>query len=150
MTTSSRTRHVVLVEDLDDDAFFFQVALDETGVPAEVTHLKDGKAALEFLRSLPMHDHNVDIVFLDLKLPGLNGFELLSWIRQQQFNPPLQVIILSGSDQSNDKVTARQLGIEQYLVKPLRVEKLRELLLNSHSGASTETSSVSSSKAGLA
>src|SRR5438309_1616858 len=130
MTAPARIPHVVLVEDLDDDAFFFQDALEETGVPAEVTHLKDGNEELDFLRSLPIHACNVDLVFLDLKLPGLNGFEILTWIRQQKFNPPFQVVILSGSDLSNDKVTARQLGIDQYLVKPLRVEKLRELLLN--------------------
>jgi DNA-binding response OmpR family regulator len=148
MTTPARPRRVVLVEDLDDDAFFLQVALEETGVPADVTHLKDGTETMDFLRSLPMRNYNVDILFLDLKLPGLNGFEILSWIRQQEFTPPLQVIMLSGSDQSSDKVMARQLGIDQYLVKPLRADKLRELLINSHADTSPEPSTASASKDG--
>ena len=71
---------VLLVEDSDEDVFFFRRAMSKYGEPADVTLVGDGKAAVAFLAD-PEKRKTIDVVFLDLKLPLMNGFEVLKWIR---------------------------------------------------------------------
>lgn len=66
-----------------------------------------------------------DLVFLDLKIPNVSGFELLSWIRERQFVPPLSVAVLSGSEHASDVQRAHALGAAAYYVKPLSMAQLR-------------------------
>jgi CheY-like chemotaxis protein len=67
-------------------------------------------------------------IFLDLKMPVLNGFEVLEWMRTQTFSSSIHVIVLSGSDYPEDKERAARLGATDYLVKPVRVEDLQRYL----------------------
>jgi DNA-binding response OmpR family regulator len=117
---------VLLVEDSDDDAFFFHLALRKTGVNCRVIHLSDGKQAAEYLDALHSGSGvaHPDLVFLDLKLPLLNGFEILEWIRGRTYDPPLRISILSGSDHEADMERARKLGAGDYLVKPISSDQL--------------------------
>jgi CheY-like chemotaxis protein len=121
---------LLLVEDSDDDAFFFKRALDRSGANCSFHHVTDGGQAIDFLEkafhaeeaSLPQ------IMFLDLKMPTLNGFEVLEWMKKQTFFSRIQVIILSGSEFDGDKQRAAQLGAAAYLVKPVRVGDLQRIL----------------------
>ena len=118
---------VLLVEDSEDDAFFFRWTLDKCGFPCDVLHAVDGAAAMEHLsagRSTP-GGRFPDLVFLDLKIPTFNGFEVLAWIREQQFEPPLDVAVLSGSEHATDIQRAHLLGASGYYVKPVSIEQLR-------------------------
>jgi CheY-like chemotaxis protein len=56
------------------------------------------------------------LIFLDLKMPGVNGFEVLKWMRAQSVNIP--VAILTSSPEDIDRERARELGAECYLLKP--------------------------------
>lgn len=58
-------------------------------------------------------------------MPTLTGFEVLAWIRDHPFVPPLDVAVLSGSDHANDVERATALGASNYYVKPLSPEQLR-------------------------
>jgi two-component system response regulator len=64
---------------------------------------------------------------LDLKLPGLSGFEVLTWIRQHPKLNKTQVVVLTGSRKSLDVYRSYELGANSYLVKPVRPEDLRSL-----------------------
>ena len=68
------------------------------------------------------------MIFLDLKMPGRNGFEVLEWLQTQPTLKSLRVVILSGSQEPADIDRARKLGAADYVVKPVAVERLRELL----------------------
>jgi CheY-like chemotaxis protein len=68
------------------------------------------------------------VVFLDLKMPVLNGFEVLEWMATKPFPREMRVIVLSGSDHHEDRSRAAQLGATDYLVKPVRVRDLQKLL----------------------
>jgi CheY-like chemotaxis protein len=118
---------VLLVEDSEDDAFFFRWTLDKCGFPCEVVHAVDGAAAVKHLAAgLPGKGGRLpDLVFLDLKIPTLTGFEVLAWIREQNFTPPLDVAVLSGSEHASDIQRAHLLGATGYYVKPLSIEQLR-------------------------
>ncbi len=116
---------VLLVEDSEDDAFFFRWTLEKCGFPCDVVHAVDGAAAIQHLESAQASGRNPDLVFLDLKIPTFSGFEVLTWIRDRNFNPPLDVAVLSGSEHASDIQRAHTLGASAYYVKPLSVEQLR-------------------------
>jgi len=131
MTESPSTSDVLrlmLVEDLDDDAFFFQLALEKACISATVTQFDNGIKALDYLRANAPQRPPVDVIFLDLKLPGIDGFDILKWIGQQNFIPPLRVVVMSGSSQQVDISQARELGVREYIVKPVQSESLKALL----------------------
>jgi CheY-like chemotaxis protein len=121
---------LLLIEDCEDDVFFFRRALRKACAESDLTHVADGGAAVRFLReTVSSSDRLPDLIYLDLKMPVLNGFEVLDWIRQQPFAASLRVIVLSGSDQEKDRQRAANLGALRYQVKPVNSQLLREDLL---------------------
>lgn len=117
---------VLLVEDSDDDAFFFRWTLDKCGFDCDVIHAGDGAAAIQKLEQTLVHGaRRPDLVFLDLKIPNFSGFEVLGWIQHQHFVPPLDVAVLSGSEHASDIQRAHSLGATAYYVKPVSVEQFR-------------------------
>jgi len=117
------TETLLLVEDNPDDIFLMRRALKKSGLEFPVQIVTDGKQALDYLAG---SDHYADRqhfprpawVFLDLKLPYFNGFEVLEWIRNDAANRDLEVVILTSSPEERDKETAVRLGAKAYLVKP--------------------------------
>lgn len=129
MADSAQIPTVLLVEDSEDDVFFFRHALKKTGVPCALFHAADGAAALRYLEATianpadPAHPWP-DFVFLDLKLPSFSGFEILRWLGEQKLTRPLDVAILSGSEHASDVARAKELGATGYLVKPVATAQL--------------------------
>ena len=117
---------VLLVEDSEDDAFFFRWTLEKCGFPCDVVHAVDGATAIRHLEAVQGGGTAPpDLVFLDLKIPAFTGFEVLAWIRDRHFDPPLDVAVLSGSEHATDIQRAHALGASGYYVKPISVEQLR-------------------------
>jgi CheY-like chemotaxis protein len=121
---------VLLVEDSEDDAYFFRRTLEKSELTCSLVHVVNGLEAVTLLRNaLRSEDQNLPrTIFLDLKMPVLNGFEFLEWMRTQNFFVPIQVAVLSGSEREDDKQRAAQLGATDYLVKPIRVGDLHRVL----------------------
>ena|ERR1043166_2038456 len=130
---ASDLKQVLLVEDSEDDAFFFERTLEKIELPCCLAHAIHGGEAIDYLqvaRNTESPERMMpDVIFLDLKMPVLNGFEVLKWIGEQHFRPALHVAILSGSDQQSDIQMARELGATDYLVKPISVQDLAKRLL---------------------
>lgn len=124
---SDKQLEVLLVEDSPEDVFFFERALKRSGRGNEVklSIVTDGGMAVEFLER---NGYRPDLIFLDLKLPRLSGFDVLRWIRQQDFSPSLRVIVLSGSSHEKDQALASELGAVDYVVKPISPQTLAKLL----------------------
>ncbi len=114
---------ILLVEDSEDDAYFFSRSLKKTGIACDFVHVWDGGEATSYLQE--NHDHPY-LVFVDLKIPMLSGFEVLKWIQSQSFKGCLEIVVLSGSDDPRDIATAREFGVANYLVKPVSVEDLAQ------------------------
>src|SRR5437899_5114656 len=122
--TDTKKSVVLLVEDSDDDAFLFKWTFEKSGLDCCVDHVVNGAAAIEYLKKASTSDPPSAFphtIFLDLKMPVLNGFEVLTWLRTQTFPEPIHVLVLSGSEQQSDKERASDLGADEYLVKPLSV-----------------------------
>src|SRR6185312_12846130 len=120
---------LLLVEDNPDDIFLMRRALKKSGLELPVQIVTDGKQALDYLSGAGHYADRSQFprptwVFLDLKLPYVNGFEVLEWIRSDSANRHLDVIILTSSPEERDKETAESLGAKAYLVKPPTVQSL--------------------------
>ena len=123
---------IFLVEDSEDDAFFFRWTLRKCSVPTNLVHVLDGAAAIQHLQAVFAGTQpRPDIVFLDLKVPSFSGFEVLEWLRQSAAATPLRVVVLSGSEHATDISRAAALGAEAYFVKPITVEQMQARLSQS-------------------
>ena len=114
---------VLLVEDLDDDFFFFRRVLSKLNITLAYVRFKDGFEARSYLET---NSHRPHLIFLDLKLPLVNGFELMEWLRPRQFYHQTQIVILSASEDSKDMEKARSFGVADYVVKPISIESLKK------------------------
>jgi CheY-like chemotaxis protein len=130
MSTDRIGLKILLVDDDDDDRFLFKAVFTRTGISGDIVEKEDGREAIEFFENLLTGAQMEwpDVVFLDLKMPGQNGFEVLQWITRQPSLKPLRIFILSGSNEPADIARGRALGAIDYIVKPMRVERLRDLL----------------------
>lgn len=119
---------VLVVEDNEDDVFFMHRVLRAVAPHASVHYIADGQSALDFLRGTGQYRDRAQplptLVFLDLKLPFVNGLDVLAAIRGDANLKLLRVAILTSSSEQRDREHAEKLGIEAYLVKP----PTRELL----------------------
>lgn len=112
---------ILLVEDNPDDVLFLRRAFDKAGLSAELFVAEDGQRAVDRLSDgSPPPTH----LLLDLKLPKRSGLEVLAWIRSQDRWRSLPVIVLTSSEVKSDADRTRELGIDDFLVKPLRAKDL--------------------------
>ena len=132
MSTDRAPLKVLLVDDSDDDRCFFAWAFKNSGVAGEILETEDGEEVIKLLsqmivaRTAP--SELPETMFLDLKMPGRNGFEVLQWIREQPALKSLKVVVLTGSDAPSDMERARELGAAGYIVKPVTAEKIRGIV----------------------
>jgi len=115
---------ILLVEDNADDELLALRALKKTAVPNEVVVTRDGQEALDYIfgqgkyqgrdiRILPK------VVFLDLKLPKLDGLQVLRTIRQDERTKGLPVVLLTSSDEVQDMKAGYEIGVNSYINKPV-------------------------------
>ncbi len=123
---------ILLVEDSEDDVFVMKWALTKCGIINPLHVVTDGQMALDYLSGVGDYSDRAKfplpfIIFLDLKLPYVLGFEVLAWIKQQPALSSIAVTVLTGSDENRDFDKAYALGARSYLVKPPTPESLRSV-----------------------
>jgi two-component system response regulator len=110
---------ILLVEDSEDDAELTIRAIKGNKIANRIELVRDGVEALAYLESdrpLPR------LVLLDLKLPRMNGLDVLRRIRGNQRTRVLPVVILTSSREEPDIATAYELGVNSYIVKPVEFD----------------------------
>jgi len=117
-------RFVLLVEDSADDVELTLRALSRSDILVEVVVVHDGVEALDFIFGTgPYAGRNLNVmptvVFLDLKLPRVNGFEVLERIRSDERTELLPVVILTSSNEEKDLIRSYELGANSYVCKPV-------------------------------
>jgi two-component system response regulator len=108
-----------VVEDNAADVYLLQKALQKAQVNGVVEHLSDGEAVLKFFfRQDPYHaTPRPDLLILDLHLPKYDGLEVLQRLRERDVLQQVAVIILTTSDNLQDRRAATALHVDQYVVK---------------------------------
>ncbi len=126
-------RTVLYVEDNLDDFALLKRASRKCGTPFALQHAEDGDAAIAYLNGsgdyADREEHPFpDLVLLDLRMPRLDGFEVLEWIRSNPTTRTLPVVVLAGSSFRADIRRALELGANSYAAKPARFEELQVLI----------------------
>lgn len=121
----------LLVEDNPYDAELVIHTLQQSCLANHLVHVSDGQSALDFLFGTGLYEgRNVQeqpkVVFLDLKLPKLDGLEVLRRIRADKRTQLVPVVILTSSREDCDIVASYQLGANSYIVKPVDFDAFTE------------------------
>ena len=123
---------ILLVEDDPNDALLTQKALLKAGTSPDIVHVHDGEEAINYLSGRPPFSDRdrfplPKLVLLDLKMPRLGGFDVLSWLQGHEELADMPVVILTGSIEPKDMESAKKLGAVGYEVKPIDFGKLVEI-----------------------
>lgn len=118
---------ILLVEDNPDDLELALLALQANGMESETLVARDGQEALDILLTyrLPCEERP-EVVLLDLKLPRVDGFEVLRQLRANEATRFLPVVILSSSREELDLTACYELGANSYIQKSLDFTKFTE------------------------
>ena len=116
---------VLLIEDNPEDAELTIRVLKKHNLANNLVHLQDGEAALNFL--FAEGSNNIPrLILLDLKMPKVDGIEVLSKIKNDELKKLIPVVILTSSKEERDVIESYRLGVNAYVVKPVEFEKFVE------------------------
>ncbi|MFT5468278.1 MAG: CheY-like chemotaxis protein [Verrucomicrobiales bacterium] len=123
------TRYLV-VEDDDDHAQLIARNLRGERAGNVLNRARDGAEALAYLRKAPPFEDapRPDVILLDLKMPKLDGHEVLKAIREDSNLAPIPVVVMTTSDAESDRARAYKHHVNSYLVKPADFAEFREML----------------------
>jgi CheY-like chemotaxis protein len=124
---------ILIAEDDEDDVFFIKRAFHQAQFEHRLEVVPSGEEAIAYLKGDPpfaeRDKHPIPaLVLLDLKMPKINGFEVLSWLRQHPEFNALPVVVLTSSQESADINRAYALGASSYLVKPANFLSLVDMI----------------------
>ncbi len=120
---------ILVAEDNADDVFFLRQAVKKAGVDCVLNSACDGIQTVAYLKGDGAFADRLahvfpDILLLDLNMPGMNGFEVLEWVRNDSRCARLMVHVMSASSRDVDIKRAYELGANSYVVKPSRIDEL--------------------------
>jgi CheY-like chemotaxis protein len=124
---------MMLVEDNLDHAELVIRTLEEHRIANRIRHFVDGQTALDYLQRRgeyadPLSSPRPHVILLDLRLPGIDGLEVLQVIKEDDELKVIPVVILTTSDAEKDVARAYNNHVNSYLVKPVGFEEFRRLM----------------------
>src|ERR1051326_3386602 len=130
--TTPRTT-ILYVEDDTNDILLFRHAFQRAGSDCQLQIFSDSEEAIAYLKGADKFANRdrfplPDLALIDLKMPRVNGFELLAWIRADPGLRWLPIVVLSSSNHLVDVKRAYESGANSYLVKPIDFTALVELV----------------------
>jgi len=133
MNGMSEYGHILVAEDDPTDAYFFERAFRRAGLPVTLHFVRDGQEVLDYLQGEGQFADRTryplpQLLLLDLKMPRLDGFDVLEWVRKQPSMSGVLIVIFSSSEEPRDINRAYGLGANSYLVKPHSMAELTALV----------------------
>ena len=122
---------ILLVEDNPLDAELTMRGLKDQKVANNITWVKDGEEALDYVFRRNAYAKRADggprLILLDLKMPRVNGIEVMRAIKADERTKRIPIVIMTSSKEESDIVDSYNLGANSYIVKPLDFESLAEV-----------------------
>jgi CheY-like chemotaxis protein len=114
---------ILLAEDREDDVIMLRRSFQKAGINNPMQVVRDGEEAISYLEGTGSFSDRVEfplpeLILLDLKMPKVDGFDVLRWIRSQRSFSGIRVVVLSSSESIRDVNLAYSLGANSFLVKP--------------------------------
>jgi CheY-like chemotaxis protein len=124
---------IFVVDDSEDHVFLLNHAFQKAGILHPVQVANNGEDAIAYLEGTGRYSDWKEFplpltVLLDIKMPGMDGFDVLRWIRQQPGLKALRVAMLTSSDLGQEIKTAYELGANVFLTKPVDLARLVEMV----------------------
>ena len=128
---SNNVIDILLIEDNPYDAELTLRALKDIKILNNVHVLTDGEEAINYLFGLGVYkgrdiNLNPKVVFLDLKLPKVDGLEVLKKVKSDENTKKIPIVIVTSSQQEKDVIKSYKLGVNSYIVKPVDSDKFIE------------------------
>lgn len=122
-----------MADDDEDDRFFVERLIRKTGAQNRILTFDDGTEVVNYLDRVRQAEsdrrHRVPLLlFLDLKMAGLGGFDFLEWAKSKKELSPLTIVVLTNSNEPADMQRALELGAHRYLVKYPSVQTFGTIL----------------------
>ena len=122
---------ILLVEDRADDILLVRKAFERGAINHPLQVVRDGEEAMRYLAGEGRYSNRdeyplPDLILVDLKMPRVDGFELVKWIRRQPGFSNIPIVVLTSSDAIRDVNRAYALGANSFLVKPLDFDNFVE------------------------
>jgi two-component system, response regulator len=123
---------IILVEDNPDDAALVIRALKKNNLANNLVHLKDGVEALDYIFGKGMFENqgtekNIPkVILLDLKMPRINGIEVLEKVKADPRTKSIPVVVLTSSNEDPDIKRCYDLGANSYIVKPVEFDNFHK------------------------
>lgn len=119
---------ILLVEDNPNDAELALRALKKNNLANKIHHVKDGAEALEFIFAAGAYagrsmGNKPKVIFLDLKLPKVDGLEVLRKVKSDERTRAIPIVVLTSSHEERDVVESYKFGVNSYIVKPVDFDK---------------------------
>jgi CheY-like chemotaxis protein len=132
MRISQWALDLLVAEDNPSDVQLFQMALNQCGKVRSLQVVRDGVELLDYLKGNAPYDSTKrqipNIIFMDLKMPRMDGFDVLHWLRNNPRCSIIPVIVVSSSDLDDDVLRAYRLGANAYFQKPTTFPQLEDIL----------------------
>jgi CheY-like chemotaxis protein len=124
---------ILLVEDNANDVELTLHALSRHNLANKIHVVRDGEEAMDFLFCRGQFSHRTfdnppKMVLLDLKLPKVDGLEILRAVKTDTRTKALPVVVMTSSRQQRDMVESYQLGVNSYIQKPIHFEEFQEVI----------------------
>jgi CheY-like chemotaxis protein len=133
--TRQVSRFILVAEDEDSDFFLLSTAAEQVGLVHRFYQVRSGRDLLDYLAAKGPYANRQacpvpDLLIVDLKMPGVTGFDVLDALQKSHELSQFPVVVLSGSDFESDRARAEQLGARAYYVKRCGIESTRTLVYN--------------------
>jgi CheY-like chemotaxis protein len=128
---------VLIAEDDPNDVFLLKRAFEKAGVNNPVIVARNGQEAIDYLNGSGKFTDRAahplpGLMFLDLKMPLVDGFDVLAWLNARKMNGKVPVVVLTSSNQERDIKQAQQMGADDYRIKPQQFEELLQIVKEIH------------------
>ena len=120
---------VLIADDDSNQIVLLQVAIQKASLPVgSFRFFSDGSPLKQYLENMPGSSTKPDLLLTDLNMPGMDGFEIINWVRAHPLFANLPIVVMSSSSEPEDQERAMELGCNRFLIKPSNVADLAKIL----------------------